>query len=427
MITLNSEADVSQSLNKRLLFHQAAISENHRILILNDTYINDAKAIFSGDAYQNKVIFCDKSNKNELLLSPSILADKDFRKALVTGYSTLESIKATGRSYYYVDGFFILLKLISESNKELPLFTLGSWQTMNDDDLTNELNSVDLASLTKKEKSLVTALLKTINKSSHGLKGFKDISNKIWRLHSHLMVNGKFKPPTDWLTNKALIIVSTTSAKNGLGKVLLRFAFEADIELYLDSLVDIDKYLHSISAMKADCFISIQRDNNFRWDLGYLADDFYCSTQSFDSSLFVSWLGRRHPDLIKRYTLSDFENAFTKYQFGSYVNAFLGTNKSNLVIYRLTQDNNFVSRDLDLSVVLEQVDKKNVEKSTENNLNDITALLDSFKNVESNLEKLAKGINDIKNNQVQNCKDSNESDAIDRIFEKTLLSQQSND
>lgn len=422
MIILNTEADVSQSLDKRLLFHQAVTSDNARILVLNDTYIQDAKQIFNGDAYKNKVIFCDKFNKNELLLSSNILADEDFRKALVTGYSSLESIKATGRSFYYVDGFFILLKLISESNKELPLFTLGSWQTMNDDDLTNELNSVDLANLTKKEESLVTALLKTINKSSHGLKGFKDISNKIWRLHSHLMVNGEFKAPAEWLINNALIIVSTTSTKNGLGKVLLRFAFEADIELYLDSLVDMDKYLHNISAMKADCFISIQRDNNYRWDLCYLADDFYCSTQSFDSSLFASWLVRRHSDLIKRYTLSDFENAFTKYQFGSYVNAFLSTNESNLVICRLTKDNQFLSRDIDLSVVLEQVDKKNVAEST-----DIIALLDSFKNIEGNLEKLSKEINDIKNNQGQSYQDLNESDAIDRIFENTLLAQRSED
>lgn len=420
MLTLNIEADVSQNINKRLLFQQTLTSDNSRLLVLNDTYIKDAKAILDKNNFKNRVIFCDNSNKNELLLSSNILDDPFYRKCLVDGYCALPSVQSTGRNAFYVDGFLILLNAVSKINKELPLFTLGSWQTMDNDDLLNELNSIDIESIPKNEQILVNALMKTWKKSAQGIKAFKSFSKSIWKIHSGLMVNGNIKPPAEWLDKNMLLILSTSGTESGFGKVLLTFALKADIELYIDSLLNPQVYLSNIVNFKSKVFISRQsKQYSHLSDLGYLANDLYCSTQSFNSELFVSWLVRNHPKLIQTYSLDDFNTVFCKYQFGSYVNAFIGANDSSLLLCRLTDKNEFVTRDLDLEIILTQIRKAQSIPDTKVDLN---GLIDELK---ESISSIATQISELKNTPGTN-EMVDESEAIDRLFEKSLLAQRAN-
>lgn len=429
---VNIEADVSQDVNKRFIFHQALDSTAARLLIINDAFMPEVQ-----ENLKDKAIFVENT-KNDLFLTHELISSPSKRDALAKAYRSLDVVHQTKRGVSYISSFLVLLDAVAQNNKELLPFTLGSWQGMSDKDLLAEVKQPDYSKLPAKNFAMVKALIKTFEKSSEGVHSFRQLSRVIWTLHAHLMVRGRFNDPIDWIGNKNLLVLSASAiTKSKYAKLTYQFALESNQETYIDSLVDFATYSSFLGVSKSNLYISLQKDfkRSEIDNIAYTADQLFVSLESFDTGLFVSWLAKKEPKLLKKYSYSDFERVFTEFHYASYLNSYLGVEDNQLYLYRINNKNALDKRQFDLSVILKQLGKMKRPEATskpENSLDEskvteiihieiATQLKPIISKIDSLYDKLQSNLNAAKN--VSTTSDETESDQIDRIFEQTLQAQ----
>lgn len=407
-LILNLEADVSQDLNKRMIFYQAKNADKARVLVLNDVYLDEAKSILGDNA-----IFL-KNLETDLFLSHKLIQSDVKRDALARAYRDNNAIQKTSRrSSKYISSFLLLLENVATQNKDNLIFTLGTWLSMSDSELIADLEQAKNSELAGKKKTLVNTLVETTKRSEEGLTSFKNLAKSIWKLHCRLRINNDFKDPIDWISqNKMIVMTTSNSSMTNYGQLLYQFALESDVEVYLDTLVPAASYFSFLASLTSNMCISLQsgEKSSEAKNIAYKANEIYASIQTFDENIYACWLAKNYPKLLGHYSLNDFTVVFQRYEYAGYLNSYLGAEEEGLVLYRINENNTLENTRFKLSPILQKIQKQPVDTTEYENLKK------AIKNLALQVEKLKSKLN-------APVRTSPDSSLVDEEFEEALRKQ----
>lgn len=404
-LKLNLEADVSQDLNKRMIFYQAKNADQARVLVLNDVYLDEAKSILGDNA-----IFL-RNLKTDLFLSHELIQSDVLRDALARAYRDNNAIqKNARRSSKYISSFLLLLEKVATQHNENLIYTLGTWQSKSDTELIDDIEKAKKSELKGNKKTLVNTLIETTKKSEEGLTSFKTLAQSIWKLHARLRINNDFKDPIDWIgQNKMIVMTTSNSSMTNYGHLLYQFALESGVELYLDTLVPTSSYFPFLASLNANMCISLQSGENSSEakNIAYKANEIYASTQTFDVNIYVCWLAKNYPKLLEHYSLDDFTKVFRRYEYAGYLNSYLGAEEEDLVLFRINENNTLENTRFTLTPILEKIQNKGTDTKDYGGLKKV-------------IDNLVLKVEDLESKLDAPAKTSSDSSTVDDEFEKAL-------
>lgn len=410
-LILNLEADVSQDLNKRMIFYQAKNADKARVLVLNDVYLDEAKSILGENA-----IFL-KNLKTDLFLSHKLIQSDVKRDALARAYRDNNAIQKTSkrskRSSKYISSFLLLLENVATKNEENLIYTLGTWLSMSDSELLADVEQAKNDELEGNKKALVNTLVETTKRSEEGLTSFKNLAKSIWKLHARLRINNDFKDPLDWIgQNKMIVMTTSNSSMTNYGQLLYQFALESDVEVYLDTMVPKTSYFPFLASLTSKMCISLQSGERSpeAKNLAYRANDIYVSLQTFDENIYICWIAKNYPKLLEHYSLSDFTVAFQRYEYAGYLNSYLGAEEEGLVLYRITENNTLENTRFKLSPILQKIQNQ-------------TADTNEYESLKQTIKDLTLQVEELKRKLDAPVRTSSDSSLVDEEFEEALSKQ----
>lgn len=400
-LKLNLEADVSQDLNKRMIFYQAKNADQARVLVLNDVYLDEAKSILGDNA-----IFL-RNLKTDLFLSHELIQSDVLRDALARAYRDNNAIQNNGiRSSKYISSFLLLLEKVATQHNEIPIYTLETWQDMSDTELIDDIEKAKKSELKGKKKTLVNTLIETTKKSKEGLTSFITLAKSIWKLHSRLNI----KDPIDWIGQNKMVVMTTSNiSRTNYGQLLYQFALGSGVELYLDTLVPTSSYFPFLASLNSNMCISLQSGENGSEakNIAYRADEIYASTQTFDVNIYVCWLAKNYPKLLEHYSLDDFTKVFRRYEYAGYLNSYLGAEEEDLVLFRINENNTLENTRFTLTPILEKIQNKGTDTKDYGGLKKV-------------IDNLVLKVEDLESKLDAPAKTSSDSSTVDDEFEKAL-------
>lgn len=400
-LKLNLEADVSQDLNKRMIFYQAKNADQARVLVLNDVYLDEAKSILGDNA-----IFL-RNLKTDLFLSHELIQSDVLRDALARAYRDNNAIQNNGiRSSKYISSFLLLLEEVATQHNEIPIYTLETWQDMSDTELIDDIEKAKKSELKGKKKTLVNTLIETTKKSKEGLTSFITLAKSIWKLHSRLNI----KDPIDWIGQNKMVVMTTSNiSRTNYGQLLYQFALGSGVELYLDTLVPTSSYFPFLASLNSNMCISLQSGENGSEakNIAYRADELYASTQTFDVNIYVCWLAKNYPKLLEHYSLDDFTKVFRRYEYAGYLNSYLGAEDEGLVLFRLNENNTLENTRFTLTPILEKIQNQGTDTK-------------EYGGLKKAIDNLVLKVEDLESKFDAPAKTSSDSSTVDDEFEKAL-------
>lgn len=400
-LKLNLEADVSQDLNKRMIFYQAKNADQARVLVLNDVYLDEAKSILGDNA-----IFL-RNLKTDLFLSHELIQSDVLRDALARAYRDNNAIQNNGiRSSKYISSFLLLLEKVATQHNEIPIYTLETWQDMSDTELIDDIEKAKKSELKGKKKTLVNTLIETTKKSKEGLASFITLAKSIWKLHSRLNI----KDPIDWIGQNKMVVMTTSNiSRTNYGQLLYQFALGSGVELYLDTLVPTSSYFPFLASLNSNMCISLQSGENGSEakNIAYRADELYASTQTFDVNIYVCWLAKNYPKLLEHYSLDDFTKVFRRYEYAGYLNSYLGAEEEGLVLFRLNENNTLENTRFTLTPILEKIQNQGTDTK-------------EYGGLKKAIDNLVLKVEDLESKLDAPAKTSSDSSTVDDEFEKAL-------
>lgn len=400
-LKLNLEADVSQDLNKRMIFYQAKNADQARVLVLNDVYLDEAKSILGDNA-----IFL-RNLKTDLFLSHELIQSDVLRDALARAYRDNNAIQNNGiRSSKYISSFLLLLEKVATQHNEIPIYTLETWQDMSDTELIDDIEKAKKSELKGKKKTLVNTLIETTKKSKEGLTSFITLAKSIWKLHSRLNI----KDPIDWIGQNKMVVMTTSNiSRTNYGQLLYQFALGSGVELYLDTLVPTSSYFPFLASLNSNMCISLQSGENGSEakNIAYRADELYASTQTFDVNIYVCWLAKNYPKLLEHYSLDDFTKVFRRYEYAGYLNSYLGAEDEGLVLFRLNENNTLENTRFTLTPILEKIQNQGTDTK-------------EYGGLKKAIDNLVLKVEDLESKFDAPAKTSSDSSTVDDEFEKAL-------
>lgn len=400
-LKLNLEADVSQDLNKRMIFYQAKNADQARVLVLNDVYLDEAKSILGDNA-----IFL-RNLKTDLFLSHELIQSDVLRDALARAYRDNNAIQNNGiRSSKYISSFLLLLEKVATQHNEIPIYTLETWQDMSDTELIDDIEKAKKSELKGKKKTLVNTLIETTKKSKEGLTSFITLAKSIWKLHSRLNI----KDPIDWIGQNKMVVMTTSNiSRTNYGQLLYQFALGSGVELYLDTLVPTSSYFPFLASLNSNMCISLQSGENGSEakNIAYRADELYASTQTFDVNIYVCWLAKNYPKLLEHYSLDDFTKVFRRYEYAGYLNSYLGAEEEGLVLFRLNENNTLENTRFTLTPILEKIQNQGTDTK-------------EYGGLKKAIDNLVLKVEDLESKFDAPAKTSSDSSTVDDEFEKAL-------
>lgn len=400
-LKLNLEADVSQDLNKRMIFYQAKNADQARVLVLNDVYLDEAKSILGDNA-----IFL-RNLKTDLFLSHELIQSDVLRDALARAYRDNNAIQNNGiRSSKYISSFLLLLEKVATQHNEIPIYTLETWQDMSDTELIDDIEKAKKSELKGKKKTLVNTLIETTKKSKEGLTSFITLAKSIWKLHSRLNI----KDPMDWIGQNKMVVMTTSNiSRTNYGQLLYQFALGSGVELYLDTLVPTSSYFPFLASLNSNMCISLQSGENGSEakNIAYRADELYASTQTFDVNIYVCWLAKNYPKLLEHYSLDDFTKVFRRYEYAGYLNSYLGAEEEGLVLFRLNENNTLENTRFTLTPILEKIQNQGTDTK-------------EYGGLKKAIDNLVLKVEDLESKLDSPAKTSSDSSTVDDEFEKAL-------
>ena len=400
-LKLNLEADVSQDLNKRMIFYQAKNADQARVLVLNDVYLDEAKSILGDNA-----IFL-RNLKTDLFLSHELIQSDVLRDALARAYRDNNAIQNNGiRSSKYISSFLLLLEKVATQHNEIPIYTLETWQDMSDTELIDDIEKAKKSELKGKKKTLVNTLIETTKKSKEGLTSFITLAKSIWKLHSRLNI----KDPIDWIGQNKMVVMTTSNiSRTNYGQLLYQFALGSGVELYLDTLVPTSSYFPFLASLNSNMCISLQSGENGSEakNIAYRADELYASTQTFDVNIYVCWLAKNYPKLLEHYSLDDFTKVFRRYEYAGYLNSYLGAEEEGLVLFRLNENNTLENTRFTLTPILGKIQNQGTDTK-------------EYGGLKKAIDNLVLKVEDLESELDAPAKTSSDSSTVDDEFEKAL-------
>lgn len=354
------EPPIAIDWNHRPISSQLKLDKNSKLLILNDSSIDDLAQ--SAEQKHINVVFCDQLKRPELLLTPEVVGNNQKLNTLVDTYFSLKLSHNVKFSRGSLTLFLRIMFCASDKTYHGILDVLKKWFEAPKDELAKLISKV------KVDKKLVLPKIdKAILTFAKATDYTEAILSFLWKLHGANAWDKKQAKEVNSLNTPGQITVLPTSVfkEDTYFYALFIYGVKSHIEVYIDSDVPftlIQPYLK----VKADSFSIARYANSDPAELAFIAskaENMLSSAQIPDQSLFFAWLAYKDAAALAKYSLKDINRLLSESPYVTYVGMYFTLIKSQFCLtqYNITKYR-WLSQPFDLKYIISKTIDKNKEE-----------------------------------------------------------------